>query len=227
MDDELLGGDARGGGVVEEEHAGVGVDGLGGVDARGCRRPSALREALDDGVVDEHAERERGLVVQHGDGAADDALDDVVGAGGPGLVLAEVRGEGAVQALGHVEVDGRLLAQVLVGEDEQAEGAEGTAGRGATARAAVVPHVGLVERHDGAAVELELRLDVQLRGAPEVERERRAVVDGDAAEVRGVGAQRLRFLHGPLQQVAARLGVQQHRPGDTLHSIVHINETIS
>jgi hypothetical protein len=209
VDDELRGRDARGGGVVEEEDACVGVDGLRRVDARGGGGPSALREALDDGVVDEHPQRERGLVLQHGDGAA----DDVVGAGGAGLVLAEVCGEGAV----HVEVDGRLLAAAAaVGEDEQAEGAQRAPRRGAPAGAAAVAHVVVQRRSDGAAVQLELHLDVQLRGAAEVEREHGAVVDGDAAEVGGVGAQRLHLLHGPLQQVGARLGVQQHRPRDAL-----------
>ena len=220
MHDERLGGDARRGGVVEEVDAGVGVDGLRRVDARRGGGPPSLREALDDGVVHEHPERQR-LAAEHRDGAAHDALDDVVGGGGARLVLAEVRGEAAVQPLGHVEVDGRLLAEALVGEDEQPEGAERAPAGGAAAGAAVVADVGLVERHDGAAVDLELGDDVELGGAVEVEREHGAVVDGDAAEVGGVGAQRLDLLDGPLQEVAAGLGVQQHRAGDRLRRKAH------
>jgi hypothetical protein len=80
VDDERLCGDARGGGVVEEVDAGVGVDGLGGVDAGGGRGPSAHGEALDDGVVDEDPDGE-GLPLEDGDDVADDPLDDVVGGG--------------------------------------------------------------------------------------------------------------------------------------------------
>ncbi|WVZ78252.1 LOW QUALITY PROTEIN: hypothetical protein U9M48_025995 [Paspalum notatum var. saurae] len=215
VDDELVGGDSRGGGVVEEVDAGVGVDGLGGVDARGGGGPAPLREALDDGVVDEHPEREV-LPPEHGHVAAHDALDDVAGAGGARLVLAEVRGEAPVQALGDVEVDGRLLAEVAVGEDEQAEWPQRAPGGGAAAGAAVVADVGVVERHDGAAVEAELGLDVELRGAAQAEREDGAGVEGDAAEVGGVGAQRLHLVDGPLQQVGAGLGVEEHGARDAL-----------
>lgn len=53
---EASGGDAGSGGIVEEVHPGVGVDGLGWVHSRSHCRPPALCKALDNGVVHQYSD---------------------------------------------------------------------------------------------------------------------------------------------------------------------------
>lgn len=134
--------------------------------------------------------------------------------------MAEVRAQSAIKASGDVEVDGGLLRVSTmapgVGKYEQAKWAKrATTGR-ATAGAAVVADISLLGGDDIEWVEAEGSLDVELCGTVEAEREERAVVDGDAAEVGGVGTECLHLHHRPLDEIAASLGVQHHCARDRL-----------